>query len=181
MTEQRSDKDRTAAQAAFRKWWSDNGIASMATEENAWRFFRAGWHANTAPLPELGTSVEAVPVADILAEIKHIEENGGRVKALPGMEDEGRCRELCAMYLREFVTSERARRQLVGLMRSSEELAAKMRDLASVPSTSVASKELRVCEECNLEMYEWPTDCCIGTCPHRPLRPTDTTSHKEKP
>lgn len=58
---------------------------------------------------------EMVPVADILAEIKHIEENGERVKNLPGMFDEGRCRVLCASYLRELIASERLRKKLVAL------------------------------------------------------------------
>lgn len=60
-------------------------------------------------------ATEAVPVADIEAEIAHIEENGQRVKELPGMTDEWRCRELCAMYLREFISNLRANKRLAEL------------------------------------------------------------------
>lgn len=58
---------------------------------------------------------DAVPIAEIEREIAHIEGNGWRVKQLPGMTDEGRCRELCAMYLREFITSWRMKQKLDGL------------------------------------------------------------------
>lgn len=55
---------------------------------------------------------KAIPIADIEAEIAHIQQNGERVKALPGMIDEGRCRVLCAMYLQEFITNWRAKQKL---------------------------------------------------------------------
>jgi hypothetical protein len=57
-----------------------------------------------------------VPVSEIEAEIAHIKENGARVKELPGMTDEGRCRELCAMYLSEFVSNMRAKKKLARLV-----------------------------------------------------------------
>lgn len=60
----------------------------------------------------LACNEEAVPVSEIEAEIAHIEQNGRRLKALPGMFDEGRCRELCAMYLREFIINLRAKKKL---------------------------------------------------------------------
>ena len=45
-----------------------------------------------------------IPIAGILAEIDHIEQNGIDVAKFGGQEaDEGRCRQLCAMYLREFI------------------------------------------------------------------------------
>jgi hypothetical protein len=70
-------------------------------------------------LHHVAQSGEAVTVADIEAEIAHIEENGQRVKELPGMFDEGRCRELCAMYLREFVLNLGAKKKLAALMPSA--------------------------------------------------------------
>lgn len=54
----------------------------------------------------------AIPVADIEAEIAHIQKNGTNLAALPGMTDEGRCRELCAMYLGEFIASWRLKQKL---------------------------------------------------------------------
>ena len=50
---------------------------------------------------------DAIPVADILAEIEHIKDNSSRLRAFGGMEDEARCRVLCAMYLEEFIHSKR--------------------------------------------------------------------------
>lgn len=48
----------------------------------------------------------SVPIADILRTADHIEKNGFSLKKFGGeMIDEGRCRELCAMYLREFVSN----------------------------------------------------------------------------
>lgn len=44
-TDKESD-DRTEAQAAFRKWWDENGIAAQVPQGLAWRIFRAGWHGN---------------------------------------------------------------------------------------------------------------------------------------
>lgn len=58
---------------------------------------------------------ETVLVSDIEAEIAHIKDNGGRVKALPGMFDEGRCRELCAMYLSEFISNMRLGKKLAAI------------------------------------------------------------------
>jgi hypothetical protein len=47
---------------------------------------------------------DSITYADIRRQIDHIEKNGMDVKKLGGeMVDEGRCRELCAMYLREFI------------------------------------------------------------------------------
>lgn len=52
--------------------------------------------------------VESIPVSDILSEADHIEQNGMAVAKFGGDEvNEGRCRELCAMYLREFVSTKR--------------------------------------------------------------------------
>jgi NTP pyrophosphatase (non-canonical NTP hydrolase) len=85
-------------------------------------------HAATlpeAPLPAT-QRIEAVPVSVIEAEIAHIEENGQQVKELPGMTDEGRCRELCAMYLREFIINLRARGQLSALSETAPSGTAKV-------------------------------------------------------
>ena len=61
-------------------------------------------------------ATEAVPVADIEAEIQHIRQNGIDLARFSAQDaDEGRCRELCAMYLQEFITSERMRKKLVAL------------------------------------------------------------------
>lgn len=48
----------------------------------------------------------SVPYKDIEAEIEHIKQNGISLAKFGGESvDEGRCRELCAMYLREFITA----------------------------------------------------------------------------
>lgn len=48
---------------------------------------------------------DRIPIAELLTEIEHISENGALLREKFGEEHEGRCRELCAMYLREFVLS----------------------------------------------------------------------------
>ena len=64
-------------------------------------------------LPEL--------LADIESEIAHIKENGMRVAAFGGDQDihEGRCRELCAMYLGEFILAWKMKQRLEELERAS--------------------------------------------------------------
>lgn len=60
-----------------------------------------------APVAATGAqeAVESIHVSDILREADHIEQNGIAVAKFGGEEvHEGRCRVLCAMYLREFVT-----------------------------------------------------------------------------
>ena len=59
--------------------------------------------------------VEAIPVSEIEAEIAHIEENGEQVRKVCGDENEGRCRVLCAMYLREFILGLRLNQKLTML------------------------------------------------------------------
>jgi 2-phospho-L-lactate guanylyltransferase (CobY/MobA/RfbA family) len=55
---------------------------------------------------------DAVPVSDIESDISHIEQNGIALAKYGGQEaNEGRCRELCAMYLREFIFSWRLKQQ----------------------------------------------------------------------
>ena len=48
-------------------------------------------------------------------EAAHIEQNGTTLRVKLGEEHEGRCRELCAMYLREFIISYRMRERLAKL------------------------------------------------------------------
>jgi hypothetical protein len=62
------------------------------------------------------TLVKAVPYSEIESQIAHIQQNGIDVAKLGGqMADEGRCRELCAMYLREFINTEELRQKLVDM------------------------------------------------------------------
>ncbi len=59
---------------------------------------------------------DAVPVADILASAAHVAENGAAVARFGGQyEHEGRCRELCAMYLRELVGAFRLKQQFAAI------------------------------------------------------------------
>ncbi len=54
------------------------------------------------------STVEVIPVADIERQIAHIKQNGMDLAKYGGQElDEGRCRELCAMYLHEFIQNKR--------------------------------------------------------------------------
>jgi len=58
-------------------------------------------------------AVEGVSVETILATADHIEQNGMDLSKLGGDEQqEGRCRELCAMYLRELVQALRIEQRL---------------------------------------------------------------------
>lgn len=66
-----------------------------------------------SPSSSIAATVEGVSVSDILATADHIEKNGFSLKEYGGeMVDEGRCRELCAMYLREFVQTLRIEQRL---------------------------------------------------------------------
>lgn len=63
-----------------------------------------------------GLADEAISVADIEKEISHIQQNGINLAKFGGEEvHEGRCRELCAMYLREFVIAHRMMGKLASL------------------------------------------------------------------
>ncbi len=55
---------------------------------------------------------DAVSFADLEAAAAHIEQNGSNLRVKFGHEHEGRCRELCAMYLREFIVSQRMKQKL---------------------------------------------------------------------
>ena len=62
---------------------------------------------------------EVVSVADIESEIAHIKQNGIDLAKFGGENiDEGRCRELCAMYLQEFIISKRMQDKLSVLIGS---------------------------------------------------------------
>jgi hypothetical protein len=51
-----------------------------------------------------GSASDAIPIREILQQVDHIEQNGLSLAKFGGRDaDEGRCRELCAMYLREFI------------------------------------------------------------------------------
>ena len=62
--------------------------------------------------PDAETVREAVSFADLEAAAAHIEQNGSNLRVKFGDEYEGRCRELCAMYLREFIVSQRMQTKL---------------------------------------------------------------------
>jgi predicted enzyme related to lactoylglutathione lyase len=59
-----------------------------------------------------------ISFTDIERQIDHIEKNGGDLKHMPGMTDEGRCRELCAMYLREFIINKKMKQHIDALARA---------------------------------------------------------------
>lgn len=60
-------------------------------------------------------------MTDIEREIAHIKRNGISLAKFGGQEaDEGRCRELCAMYLREFILSYRMGQRLKALDLAAE-------------------------------------------------------------
>lgn len=62
------------------------------------------------------TPRKAVPYEDILEQIAHVERNGIDLKKFGGDNvSEGRCRELAALFLREWITSEEMRLRLVEL------------------------------------------------------------------
>ena len=59
-----------------------------------------------AALSAIGAPADAITYADIRRQIAHIEQNGLSLKKFGGENvDEGRCRELCAMYLQEFINA----------------------------------------------------------------------------
>lgn len=64
---------------------------------------------------------DAVPITDIESEIAHIKENGAAVREKCGDEYEGRCRELCAMYLNEFITSWRMQQKIDAIDQAIQE------------------------------------------------------------
>lgn len=69
---------------------------------------------------------DMISIAAIQEEIAHIQQNGIDVAKFGGQDlDEGRCRELCAMYLSEFILSHRLGQQLDALdaQRSKNQLA----------------------------------------------------------
>ena len=63
---------------------------------------------------------ESIPVSEIEAEIDHIKQNAEGLRHFTGHENEARCRELCAMYLREFIQSWRYGEQLKAMNHSSD-------------------------------------------------------------
>lgn len=86
-------------------------LAAVELEAKAWDAQGAVIAANAIrsliPALKLMTPVSAtqcIPVAEIEEQINHIQQNGLDLKRFGGENvDEGRCRELCAMYLREML------------------------------------------------------------------------------
>lgn len=69
-----------------------------------------------AALETTPSATECIPLDDIREQIDHIEKNGIDLKQFGGQHvDEGRCRELCAMYLREFITGHGLQKQIAAL------------------------------------------------------------------
>lgn len=67
---------------------------------------------------------DLISIAAIQEEIVHITQNGIDLAKFCGQDaDEGRCRELCAMYLSEFILSHRLAQQLDALEAQRNELA----------------------------------------------------------
>lgn len=107
--------DTPKCDAISRKWKDDEPDQdayweAMLLAENLER-------ENAALRAELeGVRKDAVPVADILANAAHVAENGAAVARFGGQyEHEGRCRELCAMYLRELVGAFRLKQQFAAI------------------------------------------------------------------
>jgi hypothetical protein len=77
------------------------------------------WHALAVAsfaLSESGKHRDCIPYADIRGQIDHIEQNGISLAKFGGQEiHEGRCRELCAMYLREFIQTNEMGKRLAEL------------------------------------------------------------------
>lgn len=69
-----------------------------------------------APQQQAEPIAEFVSVTDIESEIEHIRQNGINLAKFGGDNvDEGRCRELCASYLKEFITAKRMNNKLARL------------------------------------------------------------------
>ncbi len=55
----------------------------------------------------------SIPISEIEREIEHIKTNGVSLAKFGGQSaDEGRCRELCAMYLRDFISARQMSKRL---------------------------------------------------------------------
>ena len=76
--------------------WSPQWVANEAIERACAEIERLRAHR--------AEQVPSIPLTDIQSQIDHIKKNGMDVARFGGeMADEGRCRELCAMYLGEFI------------------------------------------------------------------------------
>lgn len=58
--------------------------------------------ANESPVDSHSSGADARIVKYLLDQAAHIEDNASKLKTFAGSEDEARCRELCASYLREL-------------------------------------------------------------------------------
>jgi hypothetical protein len=119
-------------------------LAQAEHDALRWRVYQL---ERASVTPSHVAAVEAVPVSEIMAEIAHIKENGARVKELPGMTDEGRCRELCAMYLTEFVLNLRAKKKIEQLVaeRFEDEIES-LRVIASRRGYKIQQGDALACE-----------------------------------
>lgn len=90
----------------------------MEQAVNAWKnaayAMADRWYGQATPAPVSATR-DSIPVSDIEDEIAHIQQNADGLRRFTGQENEARCRELCAMYLREFIQSWRFQQQLDAL------------------------------------------------------------------
>lgn len=102
----------------------------------------------------------SIPIADIERQIEDITKNGISLAKFGGDEAvEGRCRELCAMYLREFILTHRMSEQLAELdkpetsapcvaRRAVEEIKAIIQKHVPLPGWAYEDEIVRVVREC---------------------------------
>lgn len=73
---------------------SDSAFARCVSEIVTQHIIPAGY-----PTPD------SIPVADILRQIEHIRANAMSLASYAGQKEEARCRELCALYLHDFIVN----------------------------------------------------------------------------
>lgn len=108
------ERELAEANAAARRWWT--AASPFVTPEGLREHLLAkAIESHNAATPS-ATQPPSVPLSEILREADHIEQNGVSLAKFGGEEiHEGRCRVLCAMYLRGFVQSYHMGEQLKAL------------------------------------------------------------------
>lgn len=123
--------DATSLPEAVYVWWSDIDQEWRIRKWDMTPFIEGSKYVREGvAVSEKATTADAIPLADIIEQIDHVKQNGIDVAKFGGQNaDEGRCRELCAMYLREWVLSEEMRRKLVALSTPSAREPTKVDDI----------------------------------------------------
>ena len=84
--------------------WLEKEAVPMLRTEAEWKMHARCVAALREPIPHQAEEVPSIPLSEITAQILHIKLNGMSLAKFGGEDvEEGRCRELCAMYLAEFI------------------------------------------------------------------------------